>query len=90
MASPPPEAPRRTPAGTATATGPARSPAERVIQRWSERDGVRVPVIVPAWMWGSGDAALTASGRLFLAVARGELRAVPRVGSQIADARDVA
>src|SRR5260370_33106370 len=47
-------------------------------------------VIVPAWMWGPGDAAPTASGRLFLAVARGELGAVPRVGSQIVDARDVA
>jgi len=64
--------------------------AELVIQAWSERDGVRVPIIVPAWMWGPGDAAPTASGRLFLAVARGELRAVPRVGSQIVDARDVA
>ncbi len=41
-------------------------------------------------MWGPGDAAPTASGRLFLAVARGELGAVPRVGSQIVDARDVA
>jgi dihydroflavonol-4-reductase len=64
--------------------------AELVIQGWSEGDGIRVPVIVPAWMWGPGDAAPTASGRLFLAVARGKLRAVPRVGSQIADARDVA
>jgi len=64
--------------------------AELVIQGWSEGDGVRVPVIVPAWMWGPGDTAPTASGRLFLAVARGELGAVPRVGSQIADARDVA
>ena len=64
--------------------------AELVIQGWSESDGVRVPVIVPAWMWGPGDAAPTASGRLFLAVARGELGAVPRIGSQIVDARDVA
>jgi nucleoside-diphosphate-sugar epimerase len=64
--------------------------AELVIQGWAERDGVRVPVIVPAWMWGPGDAGPTASGRLFLAVARGELRAVPRVGSQVVDARDVA
>jgi nucleoside-diphosphate-sugar epimerase len=64
--------------------------AELVIRGWAEDDGVRVPVIVPAWMWGPGDAAPTASGRLFLAVARGELGAVPRVGSPIADARDVA
>jgi dihydroflavonol-4-reductase len=64
--------------------------AERVIQGWPGRDGVRVPVIVPAWMWGPGDAAPTASGRLFLAVARGQLGAVPRAGSQVVDARDVA
>jgi hypothetical protein len=41
-------------------------------------------------MWGPGDAGPTASGRLFLAVARGELSAVPRAGSHTADARDVA
>ena len=64
--------------------------AELVIAGWSDDDGVRVPIIVPAWMWGPGDAAPTASGRVFLAVARGELRAVPRVGSQVVDARDVA
>jgi dihydroflavonol-4-reductase len=64
--------------------------AELVIRGWPEGDGVRVPVIVPAWMWGPRDAAPTASGRLFLAVARGELGAVPRVGSQVVDARDVA
>ena len=64
--------------------------AELVIQGWSEGDGVRVPVIVPAWMWGPGDAAPGASGRVFLAVARGDLSAVPRVSSQVVDARDVA
>ncbi len=64
--------------------------AEKVIRGWPAELGVRVPVIVPAWMWGPGDAGPTASGRLFLAVARGELAAVPRVGSHIADARDVA
>jgi dihydroflavonol-4-reductase len=64
--------------------------AERMIQAWPQCNGVRVPVIVPAWMWGPGDAAPTASGRLFLAVARGELGAVPRTGAQIADARNVA
>src|SRR5439155_577388 len=49
--------------------------AELVIQGWSEGDGVRVPVIVPAWMWGPGDAAPGASGRVFLAVARRDLPA---------------
>jgi nucleoside-diphosphate-sugar epimerase len=64
--------------------------AERIIQGWPESRGVRVPVIVPAWIWGPGDAAPTASGRLFLAVARGQLSAVPRAGSHVVDARDVA
>ncbi|HEX9359773.1 MAG TPA: NAD-dependent epimerase/dehydratase family protein [Streptosporangiaceae bacterium] len=64
--------------------------AELVIQAWPQRHGLRVPVIVPSWMWGPGDAGPTASGRLFLAVAHRQLSAVPRVGSHIADARDVA
>lgn len=64
--------------------------AEQIIREWPEQRGVRVPVIIPAWMFGPGDAAPTASGRLFLAVARGELSAIPRVGSHITDARDAA
>lgn len=64
--------------------------ADRLILGWPESWGVRVPIIVPAWMWGPGDAAPTASGRLFLAVARGQLSAVPRAGSHVVDARDVA
>jgi nucleoside-diphosphate-sugar epimerase len=64
--------------------------AEQIIRDWPEERGVRVPVIVPGWMFGPGDAAPTASGRLFLAVARGELTAVPRAGSHITDARDAA
>jgi len=64
--------------------------AELMIQGWSESDGIRVPVIVPAWMWGPGDAAPGAAGRIFLSVAHGDLSAVPRVSSQIVDAHDVA
>jgi nucleoside-diphosphate-sugar epimerase len=64
--------------------------AELVIQAWPADGAIRVPIIVPAWMWGPGDAAPTASGSLFLAVAKGELNAIPRAGSQIVDARDVA
>jgi nucleoside-diphosphate-sugar epimerase len=64
--------------------------AELLIQAWPGDGGIRVPIIVPAWIWGPGDAAPTASGRLFLAVAKGEMSAIPRAGSQIVDARDVA
>jgi nucleoside-diphosphate-sugar epimerase len=55
--------------------------AGQIIRAWPEQRGGVVPVIVPAWMWGPGDAGPTASGRLFLAVARGELSAVPRAAA---------
>jgi nucleoside-diphosphate-sugar epimerase len=47
--------------------------AERVVAEVTARTGQRVPVVLPAWMWGPGDAGPTSAGRLFLAVARGEL-----------------
>lgn len=64
--------------------------AEAVVARCVARTGLRVPLVLPAWMWGPGDAGPTAAGRLFLAVARGELRAVPSAGNHLVDARDVA
>jgi len=64
--------------------------AEEVIARFLRGGGPRVPLVLPAWMWGPGDAGPTSAGRLFLAVARGELRAVPRAGNHVVDARDVA
>jgi dihydroflavonol-4-reductase len=64
--------------------------AETVVARCVERTGLRVPLVLPGWMWGPGDAGPTAAGRLFLAVGRGELRAVPSAGNHIVDARDVA
>ncbi|RMI41129.1 NAD-dependent epimerase/dehydratase family protein [Streptomyces triticirhizae] len=51
---------------------------------------VRVPIILPGWMWGPGDAGPTSAGRLFLSVANGSLRAVPKAGNHVVDARDVA
>jgi dihydroflavonol-4-reductase len=63
--------------------------AEQVVARCL-RGGPRVPLVLPAWMWGPGDAGPTSAGRLYLAVARGELRAVPRAGNHVVDARDVA
>lgn len=51
---------------------------------------LRVSMIRPGWMWGPGDAGPTSSGKLFLAVARGALRAVPQAGNHLVDARDVA
>ena len=50
----------------------------------------RVVVVLPGWMWGPGDAGPTSAGRLFLDVARGSVRAVPRLANYVVDARDVA
>ncbi|MEW2121764.1 NAD-dependent epimerase/dehydratase family protein [Streptomyces sp. NPDC005474] len=51
---------------------------------------IRVPIVLPGWMWGPADAGPTSAGRLFLAVARGGIKAVPRAGNHVVDARDVA
>ncbi|MET9519421.1 NAD-dependent epimerase/dehydratase family protein [Streptomyces sp. NPDC002994] len=68
--------------------------AERMIARFDEKFGktygLRVPLVLPGWMWGPGDAGPTSAGRLFLAVARGELKALPTAGNHVVDARDVA
>lgn len=65
--------------------------AEEAIRDFcGHHDAVRVPLVLPGWMWGPGDAGPTSAGRLFLSVARRELRAVPRAGNHVVDARDVA
>ncbi|WP_168220623.1 NAD-dependent epimerase/dehydratase family protein [Streptomyces sp. RFCAC02] len=64
--------------------------AERAIAEFCAREDLRVPLVLPGWMWGPGDAGPTSAGRLFLSVAEGRLRAVPRAGNHIVDARDVA
>ncbi|MFJ4841900.1 NAD-dependent epimerase/dehydratase family protein [Streptomyces sp. NPDC088746] len=51
---------------------------------------IRVPLVLPGWMWGPADAGPTSAGRLFLAVARRGIKAVPRAGNHVVDARDVA
>jgi dihydroflavonol-4-reductase len=64
--------------------------AEAVVSGCVKRTGLRVPLVLPGAMWGPGDAGPTQAGRTFLAVARGELRAVPVAGNHVVDARDVA
>ncbi|WP_327682186.1 NAD-dependent epimerase/dehydratase family protein [Kitasatospora sp. NBC_00458] len=64
--------------------------AEQAIAEFCAREQLTVPLVLPGWMWGPGDAGPTSAGRLFLAVAQGELRAVPRAGNHVVDARDVA
>lgn len=64
--------------------------AEEAVREFAGRTGLRVPVVLPGWMWGPGDAGPTSSGALFLQVARGQLPAVPDAGNYLVDARDVA
>ncbi|MEV1007064.1 NAD-dependent epimerase/dehydratase family protein [Streptomyces sp. NPDC049881] len=66
--------------------------AERAITEFLGEGGrdLRVPLVLPGWMWGPGDSGPTSAGRLFLSVAKGALRAVPRAGNHVVDARDVA
>lgn len=64
--------------------------AERSIEGFGEKYGLRVPLVLPGWMWGPGDCGPTSAGRLFLAVARGEIKALPSAGNHVVDARDVA
>ena len=76
--------------GTRNAYFASKVRADEAVHAFCERHTLRVPVILPSWMWGPHDAGPTSAGRLFLAVARGELRAVPRAGNHVVDARDVA
>jgi dihydroflavonol-4-reductase len=63
--------------------------SEAVVRAFCAERPLRVPIVLPGWMWGPGDGAPTGSGRLFLATAHG-LSAVPRAGNHIVDSRDVA
>jgi dihydroflavonol-4-reductase len=64
--------------------------ADQLVEALRKRHIVRIPVVVPGWMWGPGDAAPTASGQMFLSVANAASAGVPRVSAHIVDARDVA
>jgi dihydroflavonol-4-reductase len=65
--------------------------SEEVVRAFcAQHDELRVPIMLPGWMWGPGDAGPTSAGLLFLALARGELSAIPQAGNHIVDARDVA
>ncbi|UUU23961.1 NAD-dependent epimerase/dehydratase family protein [Streptomyces sp. DSM 40750] len=90
-----------TPNGAATQDNHYRASkirAERVIRdfedglraRFGAEYGLRVPLVLPGWMWGPGDAGPTSAGRLFLAVAHGGIKALPTAGNHVVDARDVA
>src|SRR5690606_8163623 len=63
---------------------------EQMIRAWTPTGGLRVIEILPGWMFGPGDAAPTAAGKLIFDVLAGKVPAVPDGGTSIVDARDVA
>ena len=74
-----------------TATTGARStPSGSSAEFCAAHPGVRVATVLPGWMWGPGDAGPTSSGRLFLAIASGDLPGIPDAAMHVVDARDVA
>jgi nucleoside-diphosphate-sugar epimerase len=63
---------------------------ERLVDALRDEHSLRIPVVVPGWMWGPGDTAPSASGQMFLSIASAASAGVPRVSTHIVDARDVA
>ncbi|MGH6654510.1 MAG: SDR family NAD(P)-dependent oxidoreductase [Actinocrinis sp.] len=51
---------------------------------------IRIPIVLPGWLFGPADAAPTSSGKLVLDIANGRLPAIPPGGNHATDARDVA
>jgi dihydroflavonol-4-reductase len=64
--------------------------ADERLREVCARRGLELVQVLPGWMFGPGDAAPTASGRLVLDFLAGSLPAVPPGGMNAVDARDVA
>lgn len=64
--------------------------AEQVVREAVARLPLRVPMVLPGWMWGPGDAAPTSAGQLVGDFLDRRLPGVPPGGGQVTDARDVA
>ena len=63
--------------------------AELAIQRFLKERTLPVVMILPSWMWGPGDWAPTAAGKLVLDFLKQKLPGVVDGGSSIVDVRDV-
>jgi dihydroflavonol-4-reductase len=64
--------------------------AELAIGRFLKERSLPVVLVLPSWMWGPGDWAPTASGKLVLDFMKRKLPGVVDGGSSIVDVRDVA
>jgi dihydroflavonol-4-reductase len=63
---------------------------ELAISRFLKERSLPVTMILPSWMWGPGDWAPTASGKLVIDFLNQKLPGVVDGGSSIVDVRDVA
>lgn len=63
---------------------------ELAIQRFLKERALPVVLILPSWMWGPGDWAPTAAGKLVLDFLKQKLPGVVDGGASIVDVRDVA
>ncbi|MFY7069756.1 NAD-dependent epimerase/dehydratase family protein [Nocardiopsis changdeensis] len=89
--TPPPEKYARPAVSDTYPTSKVRADRAVAAMVRSGRTGdTRVATVLPGWMWGPGDAGPTSAGRLFLDVAKGRVRAIPRLHNYVVDARDVA
>lgn len=64
--------------------------SELAIKRFLKERALPVVMILPSWMWGPGDWAPTAAGKLLLDFIARKLPGVVEGGSSIVDVRDVA
>ncbi len=60
------------------------------IRAWKGKNGMEVVEILPGWMWGPGDAAPTAAGRMAQDFLAGKIPGIVDGGTCMVDARDVA
>src|SRR5215469_7546950 len=63
--------------------------AELAIKRFLKERTLPVTMILPSWMWGPGDSAPTAAGKLLLDFMNQKLPGVVDGGTSIVDVRDV-
>jgi dihydroflavonol-4-reductase len=64
--------------------------AELAISRFLKERSLPVTMVLPSWIWGPGDWAPTAAGKLVLDFMKQKLPGVVDGGSSIVDVRDVA
>ncbi|ANE46557.1 hypothetical protein SY83_10020 [Paenibacillus swuensis] len=70
--------------------GKSKIVADRAIESFSKTHDIPIITVLPAWMFGPGDAAPTGSGQLTLNFLHRKVPGTFRSGIDVVDARDVA